>query len=398
MSNSSTGNLFDATESMLGYLYQCRYALLLLIKKSHLNPSVEMSIERFDDVAFEDRGTPTELIQTKHHIGQPRNLTDASSDLWKTLRVWSERITNGTIDLADIVLVIVTTATAPDRSIGSLLREQNRNEVEAHQRLVDVAKTSRNQENTAAYTAFLALPPTQQQLLVQAMHVFDEAPDIQDVLPHIKSELAYAAPLQHLDSMLSALEGWWFDTVVCHLKAGTTGIISSQALHTKLDDLREQLRRDALPLNFCFADLPDLPEPAKDQRAFVKQLRVINCNDLTISKAICDHYRSFGQRSQWIREDLLLLEEWQRYEHKLTDEWERRFAGVQEELGSSPTAEFEAQTGRQLYRVVQDQSISIRSDCTEPVIMRGSYHDLADNKKVGWHPRFRELLKEEERA
>src|SRR4051794_41579770 len=81
---------FSATGPLLGYLYQCRWALLLLLQKTRTIPNTQVSVERFDDVAFEDQGNPLEAIQTEHHTGAPRSLSDASVDLWKTLRVWSE--------------------------------------------------------------------------------------------------------------------------------------------------------------------------------------------------------------------------------------------------------------------------------------------------------------------
>ena len=73
---------------MLGYLYQCREALLLAIVETRSQPGLSVSIERFDDVAFEQNGTATELLQLKHHVN-PASLTDMSVDLWKTLRIWS---------------------------------------------------------------------------------------------------------------------------------------------------------------------------------------------------------------------------------------------------------------------------------------------------------------------
>jgi hypothetical protein len=33
---------------------------------------LQISIEKFEDVAFEAAGSPTKLIQTKHHIGKGR--------------------------------------------------------------------------------------------------------------------------------------------------------------------------------------------------------------------------------------------------------------------------------------------------------------------------------------
>ena len=55
----------QATEQMLGYLYQIRYALALLLKND--NPDYQISIEKFDDVAFDKDGQPVQLIQLKHH-------------------------------------------------------------------------------------------------------------------------------------------------------------------------------------------------------------------------------------------------------------------------------------------------------------------------------------------
>ena len=391
----STLNLFDATDSLLGYLYQCRYALLLLIERGKLTPSVEMSIERFDDVAFEQNGNPVEAIQTKHHLGQIRNLTDSSVDLWKTLRVWSEGVTNGTFDLTEIVLTIVTTATAPSGSIASLLRQDARDEATALQRLVNVVKTSTNKENASGYDAYCKLSTDQKKALISCIYVYDNAPNIQNVLPQIKNHLILSAPRNQVDNFVSTLEGWWFNTVVRHLMGQDSGTISGHALDTKMDDIRQQFQRDNLPLDFCIAAPPVASDVAKDQRTFVKQLRIISAHEVTISKAICDHYKSSGQRAQWIRQDLLLLDDVERYDRKLTDEWERNFARIAEDLGDNPSNEHEIKAGRDMYHDLQEKSIYIRSSCTEPVIMRGSYHDLADNMKVGWHPRYNNLLKEE---
>ena len=80
----------QATEQMLGYLYQIRYALALLLKND--NPDYQISIEKFDDVAFDKDGQPVQLIQLKHHIKQKGNLTDSSADLWRTLKVWIDSL------------------------------------------------------------------------------------------------------------------------------------------------------------------------------------------------------------------------------------------------------------------------------------------------------------------
>ena len=65
----------NAAGQMIGYLYQVRYALNLLLQSS--DPSYQISLEKFDDIAFDRDGTPVQLIQAKHHT-TPASLTDMS--------------------------------------------------------------------------------------------------------------------------------------------------------------------------------------------------------------------------------------------------------------------------------------------------------------------------------
>lgn len=81
-----------AAPSALGYLYQCRYALLEGLCAVRNTPQLFISIEKFDDVAFEANGEPTDLIQTKHHIDKTGDLFDSSVDLWKTIAVWLSKL------------------------------------------------------------------------------------------------------------------------------------------------------------------------------------------------------------------------------------------------------------------------------------------------------------------
>jgi len=81
-------NRFSAKEPSLGYHYQIRYALYLLLKaKDKESPFVKL--ENLDDVEILD-ANEIELHQTKFHNKKAANLTDASVDIWKTIRVWSE--------------------------------------------------------------------------------------------------------------------------------------------------------------------------------------------------------------------------------------------------------------------------------------------------------------------
>lgn len=49
----SAKSKYSASESLQGYLYQYRYALLLFLQRNRVVPSVRVSIEKFDDVSYE---------------------------------------------------------------------------------------------------------------------------------------------------------------------------------------------------------------------------------------------------------------------------------------------------------------------------------------------------------
>lgn len=180
---------FSASEHLIGYLYQIRYALLILIRKIRNEPGIELAIEQRDDVEFDREGEPAELLQLKHHISRRASLTDSSTDLWKTIRIWSTHLAESPDRFKDILLTLITTSNAPDSTIASKLRrDNNRNEREALDGLTRVATSSDSKTNRPAYKAFLALSDAQRNLLVSRVFVIDNSPNISDVETKLNQE------------------------------------------------------------------------------------------------------------------------------------------------------------------------------------------------------------------
>jgi len=50
---------------MLGYLYQVRMALVLLLRRLKTDPGTSVTLENFDDIAFQSGGNIMEQLQTK---------------------------------------------------------------------------------------------------------------------------------------------------------------------------------------------------------------------------------------------------------------------------------------------------------------------------------------------
>lgn len=381
---------FSANASYLGYLYQSRYALLTLISAETDNPAI--SLEIYDDISFEDSGTIFELIQTKHHLNSRKTLSNASEDFWKTIRIWCAAIKAKQIDLDNIKFFLITTETANDNSAASLLRPNSqRNESVALDLLVEVAQTFGTERNRSAYEIFLSLSPSEQAQLIQKINIIDASPDIIDVKDKIKRKLRITCRERHIDSLFQRLEGWWLEKIIIHLKNPDIdgGIIYQSILNSFIQDLNEQFHSDNLPIDFL--DQLDLDEQdfSGSRKIFIRQLELVMIQKPRIKHAISDYYRAFQQRSKWIREDLLLTGELERYEKRLIGEWSRLFETMKEEIPEGTTEEQMHIKGRDLFNWIEQRcEINIRPRCTDPYVMRGSYHMLADDLKIGWHVDF----------
>jgi hypothetical protein len=384
---------FTAAPSALGYLYQARLALLMLLDRE---PGTVVSIESIDDVAFEQGGDHLERIQLKHHVSSQGSLTDASSDLWKTLRIWCTAINDGAVQLGRDVFSIVTTGSAPEDSVAWKLHHESyghRDIDGALTRLRTVAAESQNADNQPAYQIFMQLEPTQQEALLQSVSVLDNSPNILDVRHQVRHKIRYSTSPEYLDAVYERLEGWWAQRIIECLM-GTSSNISQAELWAKINDIQEQFRTDNLPIDYYDLHIPDEAQLDERDKVFIKQLRLVMLSQPRIKKAIADYYKAFHQRSRWVRDELLFCDEWEKYEDRLKDEWERRFQIMCEEMPVSPKEDDLQQRGRSLFNWVDtDASIHIRSQCTEPYIMRGSYHILANDLKVGWHPEFLNRLR-----
>lgn len=384
---------FSAQESALGYLYQARYALWLLLDGPEER---EVVLETLDDIVLGQDGTPRDLLQTKHN-SVPARLTDASSQLWKTVRIWSTHVKDGLIRVPPTTLTLITTAEAPVGSIASALRPgRDRDCDRALNGLAEVARTSKNDDLRAAFAAFAQLTDDQQVRLVEAIHILDNSPDVSDTGDKIRGSIRVAVDRENRNALFERLEGWWFGKVVDQLKSDRPTPIAGFEVYDKLRAIAEQFGPSALPIDYLDAK-PDSVDPHTDNRMFVRQLRAIDVGLTRIEKAILDYYRAYEQRSRWAREELLVGDEVESYERRLIDEWQRFAAALSEELDSAASEIELKRAGRLIFNwMEQTADLRIRPNVAELYVMRGSFHILANKPEpsVWWHPRFLERLSE----
>jgi hypothetical protein len=377
----------SAADSAAGYLFQCRYALLAAIREGYREPNLEISIERYDDVAFEVDGSPYALIQTKHHVSRQGNLTDASVDLWKTLGIWVKMAREDPSAPSRLRMMLLTTALAPDGSAASYLRLDGRDETRAGNILRETAQSSRNKRNAGSYVDFLALPEEVRSSLLKSVYVLDSSPNITDVGEELGVVLRPGAPRGRVHLLTERLEGWWIGLIARNLTEQSL-TIPFTTVENKIDEIRDSLTRESLPVDYADIIPPVELVDELDKRPFVKQLRLIRVGNQRIQFAIRDYYRAFQQRSRWVREQLLVNDELERYERQLLEAWQPRFERKREQLASDCNPEDKVRVGDEIYQWVETEADFPLRTVRERFLCQGSFHMLANRCALGWHPEY----------
>lgn len=373
---------------MTGYLYQTRYALLRGLEEGRRNPGYAISIEKFDDVAFEDAASPVELIQTKHH-GTAGDTSDKSVDVWKTLRSWMKQIKANPTLTDDTRYVLLTTNRATEGSALAKLRESggDRDVCGAIELLLSAAATSTNSETERSRNAFLDLNPNVRNNLVENIWVFDNAPNIIDVRAEIELILYYTAPSEKLSVFTDYLEGWWINRVITALTVPHPTPIPLVEIQRKVYELQQDFRRSRLPLDEDIGAMPPVTTMPKDDRVFVRQMKLINVAKEEALIAIHDYYRAYAQRSRWVRENLFLDGEENQYDMELWDAWRRRFIPTVADAGDDLDNLSKQKLGRDMFRWACRYPKPLRNR-GESWLSSGSFQMLADVIRVGWHPDY----------
>lgn len=401
-----TGSMdrFSASEQGLGYIYQPRFALLKMLE---MPESTSVLIEKEDDLDFIDANGIKTLASLKHKAAGDR-LTNLSVDFWKSVNIWIHRYDAQSRSQSDMRFFLFSTATvAPTSFLRHFLPNASHAELEPQLWItaVDALKTSKSKLLTPIQTALGTFSDLEKEDFFARITIIDDSPRIVDIPTIIKGKMR-TVRREIRDAVYERLEGWWNDLIVRLLSGQQDAPIYNHEISDKLSAFCEEYASDNLPITFRNVSPAEEIDVESDSRVFVQQLRVLGISSTRIRNAILDYYRAFEQRSVWARENLLVSQEIELYEDRLVDEWERFREVVFEDLSESRAESVLTDAGKTLYKWAElgsgnMASLQIRARVTEPYVLRGGFHILANHRptpRVYWHPSFLSGLQDVVRA
>lgn len=394
MTESGPASAFAAAGPALGYLAQVDYALLAALERMDDEDDFAVSIETLDDIVFHDAETDdaTEKWQSKHTIQETRSLSDASTDLWKTLANW---ITEPGDPTTRLVLLAVAHAgpTAQLLRVGA-----DRDPVKAQERLELTARTSMSDANADYYKTFLDLDTSDRRALLDSVDVIDGVLPADQVQPQLERAVRKSVKPERRTALVDRLRGWWHKRAISHLAAvarGDMDRIGAAELESELLEIADALRDENLPIDVLDMAQPTEQEVSESDRIFVAQLRLVALSSERLRKCIYDHNRAFAQRSRWQRDRLLEVGELGRYDRELKEAWERFFLPVGDGDDEGVDEDALRRRARERFAELDRSDLApIRRDVREGWVARGSLHVIADRLEIGWHPRWLDHLRQ----
>lgn len=399
MTNLTTDK-YSAGEQGLGYIYQARLALLHLLQ---FPEDTAVFLEKDDDLDFIDGDGGKSLASLKHKAVGDR-LTDLSTDFWKSVNIWLARYKRDDRAASNMRFFLFTTGTVSAESfLTRFLPNQpfDSSNTDTLTMLADaVLGKSKSKLIMQIATEFNELNDPEKQDFLERILILDASPRIGDIPSAIKDKCMRSVRREHREFVFERLEGWWNDTVIKQLTGSRTEGVFGYEVSDKLCAFAEEYKADNLPITFRGKVPVDEIDTETDPRLFVAQLREIGISSNRIRSAILDYYRAFEQRSAWARENLLVSGEVEEYEDRLVDEWDRYKDVIFEKLIDDSVEDALREAGATLYNWAEFEtgkieSLRIRTRVTEPYVLRGSFHILADTSpepRLYWHPRFLDRL------
>lgn len=384
-----------APGQLLGYSLQFPRALLRLLE---IRPGGAVGVEINGDVAvFFPEGIILSEEDKSSISGNP--LTDHSTNLWKTFYNWCCMVRTDGLSAANMRFVLYTNHPVSENSHVKCLHEAE---------TADAVNSSIN--NIREF--FQRIQPTHDiyrylnYLLNEGEEIFREIiprfelvenEDTSEIYTDIRNAIRGKLVRDvHVELMLEFLAGWLQREINEKIARRKPPIVTFDELFHKFTALCQRLRQNALvDLAICNMPAPDnLRAQAEARPTYVRQLEAINVDSNEIIEAVSDFYLADTNRQEWIDKEIIDEEAMKDFQRRLTS----FHSNHQQTIRLTQRGASEEERGQLLLYECKKRHESL-NDLTPPDgTIQGTYHVLSNEKTLGWHPRWRIIIENNDGA
>jgi hypothetical protein len=384
--------LSDAVGQLFGYSLQFPRALLHLLQS---DMETKIGIEVCGDVSvFFPEGI---IISEEDKSSLTRNvLTDTSINLWKTFYNWINAIICNELNAKRDKFILYTNHPVSNNSIvHKLNKAKEPRDIDSiiMFSLNELDKIS-NEHKVFKYMDFVL--KTNITVFKEIIPNFELIADnkADNVYDSIRDEIRKkVVPEDHIEYLLDSLTGWLQKIINQRIASGKSSIITFFEFKEYFQHLFTRIKNKQELIDFAVSKIPtrnELVQRASKRPVYVRQLEVIKSSQDEVIEAVSDYFRADSNRQEWIEKAIIDEISMQDFQDRLYSFYQNS----RKQISLTKSRETPEDQGQLLLLACKMRQERIANIDPPDKTVQGSYHVLADELRLGWHPKWESLFPE----
>ncbi|GGC59709.1 ABC-three component system protein [Marinobacter halophilus] len=377
-----------AAGQLLGYQLQLQRALVHLLQSGR---GSSVSVEVTGDVAVMlSNGGKLEEEDKSSLISNP--VTNKSTDLWKTFYNWINALNDGSINFKKTKFILYANHEGNKGIVDALSDAKGPEEInKCIEELESLFESLETTHPIHSYLSHVLGHKDAFRAIVGSFEFIVGSKTGSEEIHQVLSDIILV-PKHHVDYIHDELLGWITNYVMNKIAANKPAIISGKEYKKKFVVLFERVRAREL-IDFTkeyAADHKDVQEQFKEYPTYLKQLQIIDVEDHEQVSAVSDFLRRKVNADKWIESELIDEASAQEFEENLKSYWHSTI----KKLSITEKSLKPEERGQLLYHDCKVRQATIGNQPVLSHFVRGTYHNLTNEKEIGWHESWNDLLKD----
>jgi len=372
----------NAPGQLLGYSIQFPRALYHLLK---CGPGDSVCVEYLGDVAtFSAEGKLLTEEDKSSIVGNP--ITNKSTDLWKTFFNWVNAEISGDINIQKTKFVLYCNKQGRVGIVNKFSSARNKEEIIA---AINYAKTklANIKKDHPIWEYYDFVINKNEKIFIEIVERFELQIGNGSGYDEVRKELLIKIiPEKQIEFLIESISGWLIKKIIEKIVLRKSAIITWKEFNTHFLTQFERVRKYEL-IDFTLQKSygQDMIEnQIKTSPLYLKQLEKIGSSNDEIFEAVTEYLKADVNREKWIENEIIDADIAKEFEEKLKTFWtnqSKKIKIVNKDLN-------EEDQGQLLLIDCKSRLITIRDMDPPTTTIAGTYHALANEPVIGWHPNW----------
>lgn len=327
-------------------------------------------------------------------------VTDKSVNLWKTMRNWILSVEAGDLDPSKTKFVLYVphkhfTGTFVEKFHAAKTAKEARDSLLFAQTTLwgDAPEFKMKDgvaESIADFVEYVFAAEEVATAII-ANFSFERGSDAgyEEIIETLTS--TFVAP-EHSESFRRHMLGWIKELIDLSIAKGDVPRISKKEFMIEGHAILRKYDRERILESVTVKPTrASADEQVKKSPTYIRQLDYINLSYEEKIDAVCDYFMAESDRYDWITRNLLHESSAEDFDSRLKSKWKN----VCGEVKATMLRDGPEQKGAAIYYKCRQYSTTIEGCKVEDHFIHGTYHLLADEPSIGWHPDWSKLLTED---